>query len=276
MSISLSDCRSSRLRNNNDNNTPWPFWLKSWPLVARLEPMASTSSAVGLVRGRVSRPTHVAWCWRGHTCPCHARKCCWFRHDEDVCRDCSCRVSFAARVSARVFVVPPEQIAEVFKVIQQRIVEPIVDEPVPLAEFVGVWEQIVDVPVPRIWEAVYTTVACARSGLWISLCLVSWMQPWMFCFQHHRSACRIVLGSSSLMCQCSTSRRKMPGRSSALENVHCASSSPRQGLHIGHCGSPHQGPGQVQHASSWRCDGASVPRSPRLCGPCGVSGFLVR
>ena len=45
-----------------------------------------------------------------------------------------------------------EQIAEVLKVIRQRIVEPIVDEPVPLAEFVGVWEQIVDVPVPRSME----------------------------------------------------------------------------------------------------------------------------
>ena len=30
--------------------------------------------------------------------------------------------------------------------------EPIVDEPVPLAEFVGEWEQIVDVPVPRTIE----------------------------------------------------------------------------------------------------------------------------
>ena len=45
-----------------------------------------------------------------------------------------------------------EQIAEVLKVIQQRIVEPIVDEPVPLAEFGGVWEQIVDVVVPRTME----------------------------------------------------------------------------------------------------------------------------
>ena len=33
--------------------------------------------------------------------------------------------------------------------IQQRIVEPIVE---PLAEFVVVWEQIVDVPVPRTME----------------------------------------------------------------------------------------------------------------------------
>ena len=35
-----------------------------------------------------------------------------------------------------------EQIAEVLKVIQQRIVEPIVDGPVPLAEFVGVWASL--------------------------------------------------------------------------------------------------------------------------------------
>ena len=45
-----------------------------------------------------------------------------------------------------------EQIADVLTVIQQRIVEPIVDGPVQLAEFVGVWEQIVDVPVPRTTE----------------------------------------------------------------------------------------------------------------------------
>ena len=39
----------------------------------------------------------------------------------------------------------------------------------------------------------------------------------MLCLQHHRSACRVVLESSSLMCQRPTSRRNLPGRSSALE-----------------------------------------------------------
>ena len=42
-------------------------------------------------------------------------------------------------------------IAEVLKVIQQRIVKPIA---VPLAEFVGVWEQIGAVPVPQISDAI--------------------------------------------------------------------------------------------------------------------------
>ena len=118
--------------------------------------MASTS-AVGLVQGHVSRPTHVARCWRGHECPYYARKCCWFLHDEDG------EGSACAATARAAFPVPPasllvrlscllEQVAEVLKVIQQRIVEPIVDEPVPLAEFVGVWEQIVDVPVPRTVE----------------------------------------------------------------------------------------------------------------------------
>ena len=100
----------------------------------------------------MSRPTHVARCWRGHSCPYHARKCCWFLHDEDG-EGCA-RAAFPlppasllVRLSSLL-----EQIAEVLKVIQQRIVEPIVDEPVPLAEFVGEWEQIVDVPVPRIIE----------------------------------------------------------------------------------------------------------------------------
>ena len=124
--------------------------------MARLEPMASTS-AVGLVQGHVSRPTQVARCWRGHSCPYHARKCCWFLHDEDG------EGSACAATARAAFPLPPasllvrlscllEQIAEVLKVIQQRIVEPIVDEPVPLAESVGVWEQIVDVPVLRTLE----------------------------------------------------------------------------------------------------------------------------
>ena len=119
--------------------------------------MASTSSAVGLVQGHVSRPTHVAWCGRGHSCPYYARKCCWFLHDEDG------EGSACAATARAAFPLPPasllvklssllEQIADVLKVIQQRIVEPIVDGPVQLAEFVGVWEQIVDVPVLRTME----------------------------------------------------------------------------------------------------------------------------
>ena len=118
--------------------------------------MASTSSAVGLVQGHVSRPTHVARCWRGR-CPFHARKCCWFLHDEDG------EGSGCGATARAAFPLPPasllvrlssllEQIADVLKVIQQRIVEPIVDGPVQLAEFVGVWEQIVGFPVLRTME----------------------------------------------------------------------------------------------------------------------------
>ena len=99
----------------------------------------------------------MARCWRGHTCPYHARKCCCILHDEDG------EGSACAATAPAAFPLPPasllvrlssllEQIADVLKVIQQRIVEPIVDGPVPLAEFVGVWEQIVDVPVLRTME----------------------------------------------------------------------------------------------------------------------------
>ena len=115
--------------------------------------------------GHVSRPTHVARCWRGHTCPYNARNCRWW-HDEDG------EGSACAATARAATPLPPasllvrlssllEQIAEVLKVIaqelfQQRTVEPIVDEPVPLAEFVGVWEaigeQIGAVPVPQITD----------------------------------------------------------------------------------------------------------------------------
>ena len=54
-------------------------------------------------------------------------------------------------------------------------------------------EQILDFPVPRIMKAV------------------------KFCLQHHKIVCTIVLGNSSLMCQCPTSKRNLLGRSSALE-----------------------------------------------------------
>ena len=180
--------------------------------------MASTS-AVGLVRGHVSRPTHVARCWRGHSCPYHARKCCWFLHDEDG-EGCA-RAAFPlppasllVRLSSLL-----EQIAEVLKVIQQRIVEPIVDEPVPLAEFVGEWEQIVDVPVPWTIEDEVDQIAgfpvpqvtensrlpcpCASDQ---ELCVQNRVaeqivgipvphhsgRPLWKCFLHHRSACRIA------------------------------------------------------------------------------------
>ena len=111
-------------------------------LVARLEPMASTS-AVGLVQGHVSRPTRVL------TMLANVAGFCMMRTGEGSACAATARAAFPlppASLLARLSCLL-EQIAEVLKVIQQRIVEPIVDEPVPLAEFVGVWEQIVDVPV---------------------------------------------------------------------------------------------------------------------------------
>ena len=96
------------------------------------------------VQAHVSRPTHVAGCWRGHSCPYRARKCCWFLHDEDG------EGSACAATARAAFPLPSASL--LLEMIQQRIVEPIVDEPVLLAEFVGVWEQIVDVPVLRTME----------------------------------------------------------------------------------------------------------------------------
>ena len=140
--------------------------------------MASTS-AVGLVQGHVSRPTHVARCRREHSCSYHARKCCC---GEGSACDATARAAFPlppASLLVRLSCLL-EQIAEVLKVIQQRIVEPIVDEPVPLAEFMGVWEQIVDVPVLRTMEDDVGVVRFTpqehvqivfRSRLWVSSCL---------------------------------------------------------------------------------------------------------
>ena len=83
----------------------------------------------------------------------NARKCCWFWQDEDW-EGSACAATARAPSS-----LPPasllvrlssllEQIAEVLKVIQQRIVEPIADEPVPLSEFVVIGA----VPVPQITD----------------------------------------------------------------------------------------------------------------------------
>ena len=76
--------------------------------------------------GHVSRPTRVARCWRGHTCPYYARNCCWFRHDDDGEGSACAATARAAtplppasllvRLSSLV-----EQIAEVLKVIPQEL-----------------------------------------------------------------------------------------------------------------------------------------------------------
>ena len=135
--------------------------------------------------GHVSRPTHVARCWRRHTCPYNARNCCWFRHDEDgEGSACAATVRAATPLPPAPLLVRLssllEQIAEVLKEIpqelfQQRIVERIVDEPVPLAEFVGVWEEIGEqigaVPVPQQIVDIAVplrTRSWSRSGLSLS------------------------------------------------------------------------------------------------------------
>ena len=84
------------------NHSTTPFWLMSWPLVARLQPVASTSSSVGLVRGHTCCPARVASCWRGLTCPYRLRDSCWFDHDDGLegvplCRDVAATSSLKSR-----------------------------------------------------------------------------------------------------------------------------------------------------------------------------------
>ena len=115
--------------------------------------------------------------------------------------------------------------------VENRFPEQIVNSPVPQFMEVAVencvGEQIVDVPVPQLMETIvkfyclrhsYACSIARWSRSWIP-CLGSWRQLRELCVLHHRSACRIVLGSSSLMFQCPTSWSKLPGRSSALEKV---------------------------------------------------------
>ena len=122
--------------NHNNNNTPLPFWLKSWPLVTRLEPMASTSSSVSFVQGHTCCPARVARCFRGRTCPYRLRDACGFAHDDDLeedppCRDVAATSSLPLRTGTPVFAG-----LEADSVVTEEIVD-----------FVGQWEKIVDVPV---------------------------------------------------------------------------------------------------------------------------------
>ena len=127
----------------------------SWPLVAPLEPMASTSSAVGFVQGHTCCPARVARCFRGRTCPYRKQvRGCWFRHDDEedveevpLCRDVAASACSSGLVLA--------QIKELVSRIQ-GLLDQIVDVPVPkvtgeIPVFVGVWEEIVDAiqPVPQ-------------------------------------------------------------------------------------------------------------------------------
>ena len=98
--------------------------------------MASTSSSVGLVQGHVSRPTHVARCFRGRLCPYRLRDACWFGHDDDLegvplCGDVAATSSLPLRTGSPVFAG-----LEADTVVTKEIVD-----------YVGHWEEIVDVPV---------------------------------------------------------------------------------------------------------------------------------
>ena len=125
--------------------------------------MASTSSSVGLVRGHVSRPTHVASCWRRAACPYMLRGRCWFGHDDlegdPPCRDVaatSCRVDAATAshgLAGRVRRLE-RFVEQVGGVREPQILKGDVDG------FVG--EQIAAVPVPQIWEPIGEVVQLSQ------------------------------------------------------------------------------------------------------------------
>ena len=87
-------------------------------------------------QGHVSRPTHVARCFRGRLCPYRLRDACWFGHDDDLegvplCCDVAATSSLPLRTGSSVFAG-----LEADTVVTKEIVD-----------FVGQWEKIVDVPV---------------------------------------------------------------------------------------------------------------------------------
>ena len=109
------------------------------------------------------------------------------------------------------------------------------------------------------------------SRLWILPRLWSWRKSWrsfsLFLWSASRTTSWSILGA----CRCPRSRRKLPGRTSALEKCSLC-------LIIVMTRLAHWilWPGLVQLASSWRCDGASAPDHQGRCGTCWASGFLVR
>ena len=126
--------------------------------------MASTSSSGGLVHGHVSRPTHVARCWRGAACPYLLRGRCGFGNDD-----------LEGRVGEQIGAVPVPQIWEpIGEVVQlsprERVqtrmpkqvvgvlVPQVMEDGLPVVPLERVQnrtsEQLVDVPVPQIMEAI--------------------------------------------------------------------------------------------------------------------------
>ena len=82
-------------------------------------------------------PARVASCWRGRTCPYHLRDACWFGHDDDLEG-----VPLCCDVAATSFL-PPRTGTPVSAGLEadSEVKKEIVD-------YVGHWEEIVDVPVP--------------------------------------------------------------------------------------------------------------------------------
>ena len=79
----------------------------------------------------------MAWCFRGRLCPYRLRDACWFGHDDDMeggplCRDVAATSSLPLRTGPQVFAG-----LEADSVVKKEIVD-----------YVGHWEEIVDVPVP--------------------------------------------------------------------------------------------------------------------------------
>ena len=151
------------------NNTPQPFGLKAWQLVARLEPMAiiSSSSARTASFGRslVDVPTP---CRRRFACPYFRRRCCFFGHspgevaaESEVGRDhpVPCRDVAATALNELT-----KEVQRLERVLEQiggvsvpQLTESLVDDPqrAPQEHVRNcVVEQIKSVLVPQIWEPV--------------------------------------------------------------------------------------------------------------------------
>ena len=120
-------------------------------LVARLEPMASTSSSGGLVQGHTCCPARVARCFRGRTCPYRLRDACWFSHDDDPEEDPPCRVDAATSSDLLVRVRRLERIVEQ---IGSVLVPQILKGDVEGFQQNSVVEQIVGAPAPQTWEPI--------------------------------------------------------------------------------------------------------------------------
>ena len=199
----------ARVKNNHNNhsNPSLPFWLKSWPLVAWLEPMAVISSSAQTASsfgGWAPTP-----CRRGFAffaVPNLRRRCCFFgRSPEEVAAEL--KVGRDHPVLGRDVAATASLDELVVRVARlERVVEQIAGAPVPQvcstshrsACRIQLWSWLVMCQSPRFGShslkglILYHGSACRivrRSRLWIPLCLRSWRR---ICSLLHRSASRIV------------------------------------------------------------------------------------